>query len=84
MDKSRIKDLAQLERLINDPSKSSVSRRGADKARKNIIEQIKDKKLQLMRERLIKASEASDERAEWKISNQIKDYMNEARVAKYT
>lgn len=84
MDAGRYHDLKQLGRLINDSSKSKVARRGADKARKNIIAQLKDRKLQLMRERLIRASQANDEYQEWKIANQMKAYAKEAQVEKYT
>lgn len=84
MDQGRYNDLLRLERLMNNPDKPRYVRRGADKARKNIINQLKDRKLQAMRDRLIKASQAHDEYQEWKIANQMRAYTKQAQMEEYS
>lgn len=84
MDESRLKDLARLQAVIDNPHKSYAARYQADRAKQNIIRQSKDHKLLRMRERLVKAARASDAYEEWKIANQIKDYLHEQKMDKAT
>lgn len=83
MDEGRYHDLQRLQAVIDNPNKSKYARQAADKAKKDIIRQMKDKKLVHLRERLIRAAQALDEHEEWKIANEIKDYMKKEKMGKY-
>lgn len=80
MDKSRLKDLERLRKIVNDSEKSKAARYRADRTIQAIIAQSKDRTLRHMREALVQAAEACDEYAEWKISCQIKDYLHEKKL----
>lgn len=61
----------------NDVTLPAKRRYLADKARKKIMAKMEDKKLMAMRERLIKASKAGDERAVIQITKEIRWYSGE-------
>lgn len=84
MDQGRYKDLARLQAVLDDPSKPMYAKRQANAAKQDILRQLKDKKLVALREQLIKAAQAFDEYGEWKIVNQIKDYMKKERMGRYS
>jgi hypothetical protein len=66
--------LNKLKSVRDDHTKPSFRRIQADQAMSKIIDQLKDKKLMALRESLIKATQAGDTHAAWKIENQIKAY----------
>lgn len=82
MDIGRRKDLEQLDAVLSDMSKPYGVRQHAYRAKQAIIKQLQDKGLQELRNRLMKAAAANDEVEEWKISNQIKDYLHEKKLEK--
>lgn len=69
--------LKKLHADLNNHSLPYIQRLGADKARKKIMNQLADKKLMSLRERLIKASRAEDEQAIIKITKLIRDHRGE-------
>lgn len=75
-------DLTHIEATINDQFKSKWARSQAQRAKDAIMRQIRDKKLQSLRHRMIKAAIVGDERAEWKIGNQIKSYTKNQLLVK--
>lgn len=70
----RLTTLNRLNRDRNNPNLDAFTRNQADKAHKKITEQLKDKKLMALRERLIRAAQAGDKHAVWKISNQMREH----------
>lgn len=82
MDIGRRKDLEQLDAVLSDMSKPYGVRQRAYRVKQAIIKQLQDKGLQELRNRLMKAAAANDEVEEWKISNQIKDYLREKKLEK--
>lgn len=56
----------------DDYSRHPFRRKQADRAIKQIISQLRDKKLLRLRERLIRATRAGDDHWIWKIENQIR------------
>lgn len=84
MDQGRYKDLAKLQVVLDDPTKPVSVKRQAYSVKQDIIRQLKDKKLTALREQLVKAAQNFDELAEWKISNQIKDYMKKERMGRWS
>lgn len=79
MDSSREVDINRLRKALNDPKRSLGRKRMAHKAMKNIVKQMKDRKLTNMRYRLIKAARAHDLHTEWKLANLIRDYLKQER-----
>ncbi len=79
MDGSREGDLKYLKAIINNPKKSLASKREAHKTARHIIEEMKDKTLRKLRHRLVSAARATDMDAEWKLSNQIREYQKKER-----
>lgn len=75
----RAGDLKKLNDDRNNPLLSNVQRQQADKAHTKIVEQLKDKKLMRMRERLIRATRADDQEAAMKIQLQMRDYLGEEK-----
>ena len=67
-------ELTKLNAVRNDPSKSKWARNEADKAHRAITDQLKDKKLMAMRERLIRASQAGDRVEMARIGALMKDH----------
>ncbi len=66
--------LENLNKVRNDPTKQRWVRRSADRAHARIRDQLKDRKLMAMRERLIKAARAGDAKEQAKIQQQMRDY----------
>lgn len=73
----RAGELDRLNRDRNDPKLPKFVRQQADKAHAKIVEQLKDKKLMRMRERLIKATQAGDQHETDKIQKQMREYTGE-------
>lgn len=80
MDRSRLADIQRLNKVIYDPRKSKVTRMWADKTKKIIVRQMRDRKLRHLREQLIGASAHYDEKVELKLMNQIKDYLKQEKI----
>lgn len=80
MDEARLKDIAHLQSVIDNPLKSKWVRNKAHLTKQHIVAQMKDGRLRDMRWRLIQAVQANDELEEWKIANQIKDYLHERKL----
>ena len=77
IDSSRIRTYARIKSELYDPRVPMREKRKAHKLLQNLQKQMKDQKLGLMRERLQKAVNHDDKYEIWKITCQIKDYMNE-------
>lgn len=73
----RLTTLNRLKKVRDDFSKHPFHRQQADKAMSKIKLQLKDKRLNAMRERLIKATRAGDLHEVWKIENLIKHHEHE-------
>ena len=73
----RAGELERLNRDRNNPKLPHIVRDRADRAYAKIVEQMKDKKLMSMRERLINATRAGDMDAARKIQLQMRDYTGE-------
>ena len=80
MDEGRHYDLLRLKAVIDNPLKSRYAKYQADRAIKDILRQAKDRKLSRMRARLIGAAKNYDQHEEWKISQQINDYLKREKV----
>lgn len=80
MDSSRDADLRRLKAVMNNPEKSRGIRRTAHRTAKAIVKQMRDRTLREMRYRLVKAARAHDPNVEWKIANQIKDYLKQEKL----
>lgn len=70
----RTGELSRLNKDRNNPSLGKLTRRRADMAYRKIAQQLKDRKLMLMRERLIKATVAGDQAEANKIQLQMRAY----------
>lgn len=77
--RDRESQLIGLNRKRNDWTLHRSFRNDADKAYNKIRNQLADKKLVAMRERLTKAAQAGDRYVMAKITAEIKDYMGEDR-----
>ena len=77
MDNTRLSDLRKLDEVRKDYSKPMSVRFIADRSFKRIQQQMKDPKLNSLREQLAKASKAHDEHESWKIERQIKEHLKE-------
>lgn len=84
MDATRLKDIERFDKVINNPKKHPSVRLAADRAKQQIVRQMKDPVLSDMRRSLVRAVQAYDEVAEWKIGNRIKDYVKEHRLEPFT
>lgn len=73
----RLQTLNSFKSKMNDPLRSKNYRATLYVAYKKVLAEVNDTKLMEMRRRLILAMKAGDERAEWKIGNQIKSYLNQ-------
>lgn len=80
MDGSRLADLKRLDEVIRDTSKSKATRMWADKTKKIIVRQLKDRKLRRLREQLVSAAYHHDEKTELKIVNTIKAYLKQEKI----
>lgn len=80
MDAGRLQDIARLNSLIKNPNKSRGQRREADRTKKIIVKQMRDRKLRRLREQLIKAAAKHDLRAELKLVNTIKNYLKQEQI----
>lgn len=80
MDRGRLADIKRLNEVINNPNKSKGVRRVADKTKKIIVTQLRDRKLRHLRYQLINAAAHYDEKAELKLMNQIKDYLKQEKI----
>lgn len=80
MDSGREVDLIRINNVLKDPTRSKLLKQIAMRTRSKIINQLKDRQLTRMRDRLMQASYANDEWEMWKITNQIKDYLGEERI----
>lgn len=76
---TRAGELAKLNRDRNNPDLPKFVRLQADRAHAKITEQLKDRKLNEFRERLIRATRAGDQKEARKIELQIRDYTGEDR-----
>jgi hypothetical protein len=76
----RYHDLIELNRLMNSPEESKATRVKAASVHAKIISQLKDKKLQSLRTRLVRASNAFDHREQEKITALIKNHTGEENV----
>lgn len=70
----RYTTLNDLKKRRDDTTKPYFIRERAARAMNEIIEQLKDKKLMALRERLIKAARAGDKHEEWKIANLMREH----------
>lgn len=70
----RLTTLNLLKQVRDDYTKHPFTRMQAARSIAKIKEQMRDKNLLQMRERLIKATQAGDQHEVWKIENQIKAY----------
>lgn len=77
IDVSRLADLNDLKKIRDDVTELMSHRRAAKKALDKILKQIHDPLLAKLRERLLKATLASDVKEMWKIRNQIKSYLKQ-------
>lgn len=75
----RTGDLAKLNADRNNPGLPKHVRHQADKAHAKIVEQLKDKKLMGLRERLIRATRAGDMKAASKIEQEMRAHTGEDR-----
>ena len=82
LDGSRIADLEELKAIRDNPKETHEHRKRASKAFDKIVRQSQDRNLTELRERLRKATYASDKHAIWQITNQIKQYMHEEGIDK--
>lgn len=73
----RAGDLAKLNKDRNNPDLPRITRLRADRAHAVIVEQLKDKKLMRMRERLINATRAGDPYEARKIQIAMRAYKKE-------
>lgn len=80
MDEGRLRDIDRLNQIIKNPNKSKGVRREADRTKKIIVKQLRDRKLRRLREQLIKASAHYDEKVELKIVNTIKNYLKQEQI----
>lgn len=80
MDIGRLKDLAKLQAVIDNPLKSLAAKRWAASVQADIVRQLKDRKLRKLRLMLVKAAQNFDEYEEWKIAQQIKDYQKKEKM----
>lgn len=80
MDRGRLADIARLNEAINDPTLSRATRQWADKTKKIIVKQLRDRKLRHLRERLVSAAYHYDEKVELKLVNTIKNYLKEEQI----
>lgn len=70
----RMTTLMKLKKDRDDVNLHPFNRLQADQAIEKIKKQLKDKPLMAMREQLIKATQAGDLTAVWKIENRIRAY----------
>jgi len=80
VDSSRIKDLETIKGWLKDPKFSKARKQMYLRTYRKIQAQMRDKQLSLMRERLVRATQAEDKVAMWKITNQIKNYSKEELI----
>lgn len=80
MDQSRAADIKRLNLVLNDPKKSRATKRWADKTKKIIVRQLRDRKLRHLREQLISAARHHDLKTEMKLANAIKDYLKQEKL----
>lgn len=79
IDSSRLLDLRKIDSLLKDVSQPLYRKKRFAETRAKILRQLKDPKLAVLRERLVRATLAEDKYEAWKISCQIKDYMKEEK-----
>lgn len=80
MDLGRQKDLHKLQSVIEDRNQPFVTRSIASRSKRSILRDATDRKLTNMRVRLIRAAQSLDQREEWKIANQIRDYLKKVKL----
>lgn len=80
VDGSRIADLTQIKKWMNDTSYSLARRKMFRRTYTKIQSQLHDQKLAAMRNRLVKATKAENKVEMWKITNQIKSYSKEELI----
>lgn len=83
MDVGRQNDLLRLQAVIDNPRKSLAAKHYAANVQADIVKQMKDRKLSKLRLMLVKAAQNFDETEEWKIANQIKDYLKKEKLETY-
>lgn len=80
MDESRKRDLIRLQAVIDNPNKPRHARRSADRTKRVIVQQLRDRRLVHLREQLVKAAKKYDEGNELKIANTIKNYLKQEQI----
>jgi hypothetical protein len=80
MDAGRLRDIARLNQVIKDTNRTKGRRREADRTKKLIVKQLRDRKLRRLREQLIKASAKHDLKTELKLVNTIKNYLKQEQI----
>ena len=84
MDEGRYHQLRELQKVLDDPTRTRFAKKSAYRTQQDILRQLKDKKLTHLREQLLNAANAGDKHAEWKISCQIRDYLKKEKVEQYS
>lgn len=74
MDPTRIKDLQQIQKDLNDKSVPQHIKRKAEMVKQQILQQSKDDTLKRARAELVRARDAGDTKNAHKISEAISDY----------
>jgi hypothetical protein len=83
----RLTTLNRLKEARDDGQRHPFRRMQADKAIRNIVAQLNDRKLMRLRARLIKATLYGDTHAQWCIENEMRAYegrRDEIETAEYT
>lgn len=75
----RGRELKRLYEQIHDASLPPRRRLAADRTRAKIMDQLRDRRLMGLRERLIKATQAGDQLEQHRITAQMRDYLGEDR-----
>jgi hypothetical protein len=75
MDEGRSNDLDHLTMVLHNPDETARHKRQARRAIDRIKKQMQDPTIKRLRERLIRAQQASDTVEAEKISNELQDYM---------
>jgi hypothetical protein len=70
----RYTTLQKLDRDLKRPDLGKYTKQRIKRARDGIVEQLKDKKLNKLREELIRATRANDREEIWKITCRIREH----------
>lgn len=78
-DHGREGELTKLNSVRNNPDKPDFIRKQADEGHTKIVKQLKDRKLMVMRLRLIRAAQAGDAKEQARIAQAMKAHTGEDR-----